>query len=181
MRKCVAKTQSLVQKGLWLAVFLYLMFLLGAAALVRAQFGRAYMIGVSLILAFPLAVAFDLIRRGAEAQRRELLYLLALTIAAGGSALAVTWNAHRMGVDREHAKHEEYACFLRNVRENRAFDAVDLYVTPKDIFWMRGSVATDADLARLESLAARCRLIRWNTSVEVTAAMPRNNGTAEAD
>ena len=32
---------------------------------------------------------------------------------------------------------------------------------------MRGSVCTEADLVRLESLAARCRLIRWNGNVVV--------------
>ena len=140
---------------------------MAAAVYSDVVFGLGYMVGVSSILAFPLAVAVGLLRRWPDARRRELALLLSLTAFASGGAITVLRHGYQTGMDRRHTRHLEYAKFRRALRKDHTFDEVELYVSPKDIFWMRGSVCTEADLVRLESLAARCRLIRWNGNVVV--------------
>lgn len=171
MTKSAPKTHPL-SKALLVAIILNALVLFGTAVFARAQLGWEYMVGMSIVLAFPLAVAVGLLRRSPEVQRREVVYLVALTVGAGGSAVAITANAYRTGADRHHAQLKEYTRLLRTLREDHAFDGVELYKSPKDIFWMRGSVATDADFSRLRSLAATCRHIRWGTRVKVRASVP---------
>jgi hypothetical protein len=91
---------------------------------------------------------------------RELAFLLALAITASGAAAGVVWNWYYTGMDRYHAEDLEYAEFSHVLRKDPRFCSVQLFVSPKHIFWMRGKIASDADLARLRALANQCRFIR---------------------
>jgi hypothetical protein len=79
-------------------------------------------------------------------------------------------------MDLQHTADVEYAEFSRLLREDTAFGDVQLLHSPrgilwsgKHVVWMRGTVASDADLNRLRSLAAEYH-IPWNEEVEVTGS-----------
>ena len=60
----------------------------------------------------------------------------------------------------------DYAEFGRLLHSDPAFQNIELFLSGKHIFSMRGSVATKADRDRLRSLAAQFH-IHWNEEVEV--------------
>jgi hypothetical protein len=51
----------------------------------------------------------------------------------------------------------------------KSFKNVNFYASPKHIFWMRGTVASDADLNRLRKLASQSHFIhiQWNEELKV--------------
>ena len=92
-----------------------------------------------------------------------LFTLLTIALVAVGG---IVWNWYDTGMDREHTEDVDYAEFGRLLHSDHAFQNIELLVSRKHIFLMRGSVATNADRDRLRLLAAQYH-IRWNEEVEV--------------
>ncbi len=164
------------QKGwrvLALLIGLYLAAWGSAFLFVSREFGVVAAIALSLMPVFPLAVAVRMCLRWPAVRQRELAFLLVLVMIAAGSVVGVVWDWYATGMNRYHAEDLEYAAFSRTVRKDPAFLNVELWVSPKHIFWMRGTLASDPDLARLRTLANQCRLIQWGEKLEVTG--PESN------
>lgn len=163
-----AITTSLVgRRMLTLAIAVYLVAWGAGFVFVSREFGVVSAIKLSLIPVLPLVVALRMRGRWPTVRGREFAFLLALVIIVSGAAVGVVWNWYDTGMDRFHAEDLEYAEFVRVLRKDPAFHNVKASVSPKHLFWLRGTVASDADLARLRSLAVQSRLIRWNDELEV--------------
>jgi len=109
---------------------------------------------------------------------REFAFLaVAFCVASGGIVLVVRdWYAK--GMDERHAEDVKWAEFERLVRRDAAFQDVKINLTRrKHIYWASGTVASEADLDRLKSLASRCGIERnidgpFAHSVSVTVRAP---------
>jgi hypothetical protein len=158
---------------LTLVVAAYLLVWGAGFIFVSQEFGIVSAIKLSLIPVLPLVVALRMCSRWPTVRGREFAFLLALVIIVSGAAVGVLWNWYDTGMDRFHAEDLEYAEFVRTLRKDPAFHNVKPFVSPKHLFWLRGTVASDADLARLRSLADQGRFIRWNDELEVAGPNKR--------
>ena len=142
-----------------LAVTASAILLVGGYAFVARDFGfgGAAVLVLTVLLALPLAVAVRLRWRWPAVRRRELVFLAVLLCAAagGGSFVVRAWYAD--GLDRDHAEDMRWAEFERRFRRDPAFREVQVHKSErKNVHWASGTVETEADLARLHSLAAEC-------------------------
>lgn len=140
-----------------MAVFASVVLLVGGFAFVSQGFGFSSAATLSLLHALPLIVAVRLRRRWPGVRGRELAFLGVLfSVAAGGSAYVVrAWYAD--GLDRDHAEDVRWAEFERRFRRDPAFRDVQVHKSErKNVHWASGAVNSEADLARLQSLAAEC-------------------------
>ena len=153
--------------SLSLAVLFYIAALGAAFEFVRRVFGIVEGIGLSLLLAVPLVVGLRLFRARPAAGGRNLTLIIALAIIVGAASTAVIRSWYAAGIDRRHAEDIEFDNFVRKVRNDHSFETVDLFVSPKHIFYLRGAVASDNDLSRLRTLAGTCRVIHWKDEVSV--------------
>jgi hypothetical protein len=159
----------------WL-VLLYLLAMLGFAAYILHFFGEAYCVGVSLVSIWPLIMASRMLMHWQGARNRELVYLLALLVLVVAGLVAIVRNAYEIGADSMHAQDVECERFVAALRADTAFAKVEVFVSGKHIFWLRGVVASENDLQRLVKMASRCRLITWELEVRV-ARSPSRLGT----
>jgi hypothetical protein len=66
-----------------------------------------------------------------------------------------TWYGD--GLDRHYAEDVAWAEFQRRIRSDPAFSDVQVHKSArKNVHWASGTVDSEADLARLHSLAAEC-------------------------
>ena len=139
------------------AVLASTVLLVGGFAFVSQNFGFRFAAFLSMILALPLLAAVRLRLRWPAVRSRELVFLAALLcVASGGGAYVVrAWYAH--GLDRDHAEDMRWAEFERRFHQNPAFHDVQVHKSErKNIHWASGLVDSEADLTRLEALAAEC-------------------------
>ncbi len=152
-----------------LALVGYFLLWLAGFAFVYRVFGFFPAIGLSLILVFPLIVGIRMRGKWQSLRPREFVLLSALLVIVLAAGSGLVWNWYATGMDRRHTEDVECAAFGRLLRKDPAFRKVEIFVSGKHIFWIRGSVASKADLDRLRSLAAQYP-IDWNEEVEVTSA-----------
>jgi hypothetical protein len=140
-----------------LAILAYLIAWAAGFAFVSRVFGLDDAMFLSLIPVFPLIVAIRLRRRWPAVRGTELiLLLLLLTIASGGGVFVVR-DWFDKGMDHRHAEDVQWAEFGVILRKDPAFKNVEIKKSlRKNIYWVDGVVATEADLDRLQSLATRC-------------------------
>jgi hypothetical protein len=145
------------RRALGVAVFASLALLVGGFAFVAQEFGVRSAATLSLLLALPLVIAVHLCRRWPAGRSRELAYLAILfgVASVGGTFVVRVWYAD--GLDGDHAKDVQWTAFERRLRRDPAFRDVQVHKSErKNIHWASGTVESQADLARLRSLAAEC-------------------------
>lgn len=128
---------------------------------VARVFGLGGAMLLSLIPALPLVVAVRLRRRRPAVRRTELILLLALSVVASGGGIFVVRDWFDKGLDSRRDEDLRWAEFGSALRRDPAFKNVDIKKSlRKDIYWVSGTVATEADLNRLQSLATRFGISR---------------------
>jgi hypothetical protein len=115
-----------------------------------------------------LLLAMRVHRNWSGSQRRRDVVLLGLltagTIAALGGSVPRWYDA---GLDRQQMAHVEAVEFERELQHDPAFNDVEIYVSPKQFYWLKGAVMTPADLERLNAMADASRHVLWNHDVRV--------------
>jgi hypothetical protein len=85
---------------------------------------------------------------------REFAFLTLLLIVAAGGVVGVVRNWYETGMDDRHTEDLKWAKFGQALRKDPSFREVEIQTTePKHIYWVRGTVTSEADLIRLNSLA----------------------------
>ena len=156
------------RRVLSLAIVAYFTAWAGAVVFVSHMFGIYAAIALSLIFVFPFAIALRMRSRWQALRRHEFAFLITFLILVLSAAGGLVWNWYDTGMDQRHALDVEFIEFGRLLREEPTFRSVELFVSEKHNFWMRGTVASSADLTRLRSLAAQYH-IRWNEELRVAA------------
>jgi hypothetical protein len=163
------------------APLVYLAISMAGCAFISNVFGLSGALALSLVLMPPLVVAVRLRRRWPGVRGRELAFLaLLLAISCGGVAYVVR-DWYETGMDRYHAEDERWAEFERLLRRDPALRDVRINLTDRyHIYWASGTVASEAELDRLKSLASRCGIDRrldgpYAHSVSLTVGS--SNGT----
>lgn len=137
-----------------------------ALTFVTTVFGIGPAVGLSLLHALPFAVAVRIRARLYASRMRDFVFLAIASVAALAASTLLVQSWYAAGMHRRHAEDVEYAAFSRRLRQDPRFDDVELFVSGKHVFWMRGTVAEEADLLRLRRLAAQYR-IQWGDEVRV--------------
>ena len=130
--------------------------------LIASDFGlRAAAALLLLFLLPPLVVALRLRRRWPTVGKREVVYLAVLTCVAFGAIIFVVRDWYDKGIDHDHAVAVQWSRFERLIRRDPAFRDVQVKVTArKRIYYVEGTVASEADVDRLKSLALNCGIER---------------------
>jgi hypothetical protein len=131
------------------------LFVVGFAAISRV-FGVGGAVALSLLLAPALVIAVRLWRRWPAVHVRELAFLAVLFCVASGGIVFVVRDWYAKGMDELHAEDMKWTEFQRLLRRDRTFQDVKINLNRKHFYWASGTVASEADLDRLKSLASRC-------------------------
>jgi hypothetical protein len=124
-------------------------------AFVARVFGLEGAMVLSLIPALPLVVAVRMRCRWDTVKNKEFAFLAVLLIVAIGGVIGVVRNWYETGMDHRHAEDVKYAEFGRELLRDPSFRDLKINAGLKNVHWVSGTVASEADLARLYSLAAR--------------------------
>lgn len=145
-----------------LAVLICLAPLVFGFVIVASDFGpRAASVLFFLFLLPSLVVAVRLHRRWPAVQGREVVYLAVLSCVALGAVVFVVRDWYDKGLQYYHAEDVRWSEFGRLMRRDPAFRNVQIRLTHrKHIYYVEGSVASQADLDRLQSLAIDCGIDR---------------------
>ena len=134
------------------AVFACLALLVGGFAFVSQEFGSRSAAVLSPLFAPPLVVAVRLHLRCAVGSSYS-----SQSCSASRPVAVCSW----CGLDRDYAEDVRWAEFKTRLRQDPAFWDVRVNKSErKDIHWASGTVASEADLDRLRSLAAECGIER---------------------
>ena len=160
-----------------LTMIVYLLAWAAGFAFVDRVFGLGYAMVLSLITAFPLFVGARMRHRWPTVRARELALLAFLMIFAAGSSIGVVQNWYATGMDRRHAEDLQFAEFGRALSKDPLFRDIKIHLTDgKNIHWVSGTVASKADLDRLNALANRCGISgrldgpsAYSVSIEIEA------------
>ena len=143
------------QRLFFLAIAVYLALGIAQFIFLSCTFGNGGAVFISLILAVPLPVAVRLCFRRSSVRGSEVVYLTLLTVfVLGTSGGLIRWSYHNGG-DRAHAQDVRFAELTRLVREDPAFGNIELFPGGKYGPEVYGTVASQADRDRLESLVKR--------------------------
>jgi hypothetical protein len=149
---------------------------------VSRVFGLSNALGVSLLLVPPLVTAVRLCLRWPAVRGRELAFLAILLCVASGGTVLVVWDWYAGSMDRYHAEDVKWSEFERLIRRDPALRDVRVNLTGrKHIYGASGTVASEADLNGLKSLASRCGIGRqldgpFAHSVSLTDRTPDGKG-----
>jgi hypothetical protein len=128
-----------------------------ASVFVSRVFGLSNALAVSLLLIPPLVIAVRLRRRWPAVRGRELAFLAILLCVSSAGTVFVVWDWYATGMDRYHAEDVKWTEFEQLIRRDAALRDVRVNLTRrKHIYWASGTVASEADLDRLKSLASQC-------------------------
>lgn len=143
------------------AVLLGLVLFVVGFVSVSSAFGPRAAAGLSLFLLPALVVAVRLHRRWPAVRGREIAYSAVLFIAGMGAIVFVVHDWYDNGMDYRHAEDVQWSEFDRLMREDPAFQNVHITLTNrKHIYYVEGTVPSEADLDRLKSLALSCGIKR---------------------
>lgn len=143
------------QRLFLLAIAVYLALGIALFIFLSRTFGNGGAVFISLILVVPLPVATRLCFRRTSVRASEVLYLALLTIfVLGASGYLVQWS-YRNGGDKAHARDVRFAELTGLVRNDPAFSNIELFPGGKQGPEVYGTVASQADRDRLESLVKR--------------------------
>lgn len=139
-----------------------------------------------IFLLFPLPsvfVAFRLRTRLPTVRGHEIGFLVILSLFATGAAIFVVRDWYDRGLHHAHAEDVQWSQLENFMRRDSAFQNVKIRLTDrKHIYYVEGTVNSNADLERLLALAYRCGIKRKRLdgpfvhSVSLTVSP---NGSAE--
>jgi hypothetical protein len=122
-----------------------------------STFGIGFAVGLSLVLVIPFLVALRLWFRWSIVQKRELVYLSLLVFACGASSLFLFARWRDTGFDSAHAEDIQFDSLIWAASNDPAFRGVRFKHIPFksncSMYNISGTVSSEADLARLWSLA----------------------------
>ena len=120
-------------------------------------FGGNGTAGLSLILVFPFIVAVRMLLRWDRVRASELSLLCVLLLCVSAGSAFIIWRWYDSHEDRQHAEDLRFDDFASAARTDPAFRDVAFLVDNhnKCRYWIRGSVASQADCDRLQSLRDR--------------------------
>lgn len=119
-------------------------------------FGPGCAIGLSLIVACPLVIGLRMRRRLSAMVGRDFVLLVCLMTFACSSATYLVHNWYDNRLDDDHTKDVKYAELEQSFESDPAFSDLKLNLSKrKHVYWVSGTVDTEADLDRLKSLAAK--------------------------
>ncbi len=137
-----------------IAILVYLLILATGFICVSRVFGIVPTTILFLIPALPLAVGMKMRRRWPAVRMREFAFLTLLLIVAAGGVVGVVQNWYETGMDNRHTEDLMWAKFDQALRKDTSFREIKIQTTePKHIYWVSGTVTSEADLSRLNSLA----------------------------
>ena len=139
-----------------LAMIVYIIMWAAGFVFVAQVFGIGGTTILSLIPALPFVVGLKMRRRWPAVRRREFAFLALLLIVATGGVIGVVGKWYETGMDRYHADDVKWAEFGRALRKDAAFQDFEIHLSRKHGYWVSGTVASEADIGRLNSLAIRC-------------------------
>jgi len=143
--------------ALCVAILVSAIFFVGWFGFLYRNFGFHPASVLSLICALPLAAAVRLCSRWPAVRGRELAFLAILFCAVGGGSIFVVRAWYTDGLYERYAEDLRWAEFERRLRRDPSFCDVQVHLSElKNIHWASGEFDSDADLARLYSLATDC-------------------------
>jgi hypothetical protein len=167
----------MARRALLLANVVYLIVWAGAAVFTYRVFGGGPVVFLSLMLVLPYIMAVHAWFRRKVVRGRDLGYLSAVAILALGTAAVAIWKGYDEGTDRQHSKDLQFAELARALQSDPAFQNVDFSITHlKGRYRIHGSVASQADLERLKSVAGHYDFLFYMRDVTVAGTSKRGNG-----
>jgi hypothetical protein len=146
------------RRALSFGIIAYLAVWAGAVVFAYHVFGSGLVIGLSLILVLPFAVAARVCFQRQSIRKRDFVFLSIVTALAIGGSIYVVGYWYDKDMDRVHAADVRFELFTRLAREYPEFHKVEFSrgtTITKDRYQIRGTVASEADLDRLQSLRDR--------------------------
>jgi hypothetical protein len=160
--------------------FIWLVVPIASWVYISGIFGMVVATVLSVLLALPLVVlarmVWRMVWRGPAVRAREYVFLAILVACVLSLWVFLVQGAFANGAHHRYAEDVRWSTFERRCSQDPAFRFIQVHeLTPKNIHWASGTVATEADLARLKALAAECgielRIDRPNArSVSITIA-----------
>jgi hypothetical protein len=139
-----------------LAILVYLLIWAVGFVFVSRVFGIGITTLLFLIPVLPLVDGLRMRRRWPVVRAREFAFLALLLIVASGCVIGVVKNWYETGMDRRHAEDVKWAEFGRALRQDTAFQDLEIHSSRKHTYWVSGTVASEADVRRLNWLAIGC-------------------------
>lgn len=145
--------------------FVWLALLIASFVYVSRTFGMAPGIAWSVMLALPVValvrmvwrMVWRMVGRGPAVRVREYVFLAILVACVLSLWVFVVQGAYANGAHLIHAEDVRWSTFERRFSQDPAFRFIQIHKTErKNIHWASGTVATEADLARLKGLAVEC-------------------------
>jgi hypothetical protein len=160
------------KKALSLGIVIYAIFWAIAFAGLAVGFGVSWAVTLSLLIAVPFVIAVRFRFREGPIRETEFLYLLLVSVVVFVGSACVVSYWHDVGIDREHARYENFGRLTQLVRDDPAFRDINLTYTPFKIecglYSIEGTVASKADLDRLASLAEQYGFLSEISGVRVS-------------
>ncbi len=141
--------------------FVWLVVPIASFVYVSGTFGMGPAIALSVMLALPVValarMVWRMVGRGPAVRVREYVFLAILVACVLFFWVFVVQGAYANGAHLIHAEDVRWSTFERRFSQDPAFRFIHIHeLTPKNIHWASGTVATEADLARLKALAVEC-------------------------
>ena len=159
----VTQTSSpAIRKALSIAIGVYLIIWTAAFVVVSltCEMGLAIIILILFVLPFVNALLMRYRRRAVRKTHLAVFVILVILVYCAGIAAVLGW----------YGEHREFIEFRRLLSRVPAFRNIELSYDERlkgTPHWMRGMVASDADLDRLRSVADQCR-IYFNEQIQLT-------------
>lgn len=148
---------GLGRRVLEVIAFAWLVFIVALFGYAFRVFGTGIAMVLSVLLILPLVVWARIYRRWPAVRRREFAFVAVLALATMVGEFVAIRRCYENSWDRTHAEDIHWHNFERRCREDLAFKGVQIHKSVrKNIHWASGTVATEADLVRLRSLAVEC-------------------------
>jgi hypothetical protein len=147
------------------AIFCYAFCAVVSLVYIFSIFGIGPAVSLGVILALPFLASVRVLSRKI-ASGREFFYLTVLVLCAISTAVFLVRAWRNAGMDRRHTEDIIFYQLKQAMQRDRAFNDVRPFVSGKHFFWLRGSVASKADLERLQALAGHYE-VRVGIMVEV--------------
>ncbi len=173
--------RSTEKKAFSLGIATYALAWAGVLVFLHRVFGMdVAAIILSLVLVVPLVVAVQMRRRWPEVRKHELAYLLILmAFVLGGSVYTIHYWAD-IGLHNKHTSYLRFQELTVNAQKDPAFNDVEFsaseFKVDWDIFQIRGTVASQADLERLKSLCDQYGFSSYAKDVVVSGDDNRASG-----
>lgn len=131
------------------------------------------------VIAAPFVVALRMRSRWPEVRKHEFAYLLILMVFVLGGSVYTIYYWTDIGLHNKHASYLRFQELTVNAQKDPAFNDVEFsaseFKVTWDIFQIRGTVVSQADLERLKSLCDQYGFSLHEDDVVVSGSATRTN------